>query len=285
MQGNSSYGTYTEGFYDWNTGKLYQYKFYAKDRSVNAVYTDKNVLTSYETWDDKGAWWGYFDNEWYYAANGDPNDEENTIKKDPPAEILEKILHAPAPATYESACVTSESQLKADQKGVPFIIGSKSDINNATVQTVAEQTGARSTEFDISLVNASGKKVDLAADSVTLTLGYPAGMAQDVSKNYEFAVVHKTADGTEEVMTTMTGDVKLTANGPQVTATGFSPYTVIWGTADELAEYAKKAAANAGAAVGAQNMPQTGDDSMILLWAALLGVSCMALVLRKRSRA
>ena len=93
-------------------------------------------------------------------------------------------------------------------------------------------------------------------------------------------------------MTTMTGDVKLTANGPQVTATGFSPYTVIWGTADELAEYAKKAAANAGAAVGAQNMPQTaaglpqtGDDSMILLWAALLGVSCMALVLRKRSRA
>lgn len=285
MQGNSSYGTYTEGFYDWNTGKLYQYKFYAKDRSVNAVYTDKNVLTSYETWDDKGAWWGYFDNEWYYAANGDPNDEENTIKKDPPAEILEKILHAPAPATYESACVTSESQLKADQKGVPFIIGSKSDINNATVQTVAEQTGARSTEFDISLVNASGKKVDLAADSVTLTLGYPAGMPQEVSKNYEFAVVHKTADGTEEVMTTMTGDVKLTANGPQVTATGFSPYTVIWGTADELAEYAKKAAANAGAAVGAQNMPQTGDDSMILLWAALLGVSCMALVLRKRSRA
>ena len=189
--------------------------------------------------------------------------------KDPPAEILEKILHAPAPAEYESACVTSESQLKADQKGVPFIIGSKSDINNATVQTVAEQTGARSTEFDISLVNASGKKVDLAADSVTLTLGYPAGMPQDVSKNYEFAVVHKTADGTEEVMTTMTGDVKLTAHGPRVTATG----------------YAKKAAANAGAAVGAQNMPQTGDDSMILLWAALLGVSCMALVLRKRSRA
>lgn len=282
LYGDPDYGVNTIGHYDWETGELFEYQFYTADRMMNAVYSAKNVLLSYEVWDNAGAWWGFFDNEWEYAADGNP---EHSKPATPDEKILEKILHAPAPATYESACVTSESQLKADQKGVPFIIGSKSDINNATVQTVAEQTGARSTEFDISLVNASGKKVDLAADSVTLTLGYPAGMPQDVSKNYEFAVVHKTADGTEEVMTTMTGDVKLTANGPQVTATGFSPYTVIWGTADELAEYAKKAAANAGAAVGAQNMPQTGDDSMILLWAALLGVSCMALVLRKRSRA
>lgn len=281
LGGDADYGINTEGFYNWETGELEEYKFYTADRSMNAMYSLKNVLRSYETWDDKGAWWGYFDNEWYYAANGDPNDEENTIKKDPPAEILEKILHAPAPATYESACVTSESQLKEDQKGVPFILASASDINNATVKTTAEQTGARSTEFDISLLNASGKEVELAADSVTLTLGYPAGMPQDVSKNYEFAVVHTLDDGTEEVMTTMTNNVKLTANGPQVTATGFSPYTVIWGTADELAEYAKKASAGKAST----SLPQTGDDSMLLVWAALLAVSCTALVMKKRSRA
>ena len=158
------------------------------------------------------------------------------------------------------------------------------------MQTVAEQTGARSTQFDISLVNASGKKVDLAADSVTLTLGYPAGMPQSVSEKYEFAVVHKTADGTEEVMTTITDNVKLTPNGPQVTATGFSPYTVIWGTADELAEYAKKAEATMPGGADSvpgevEPLPQTGDDSMLLLWAALLTVSCTVLVMKKRSRA
>ena len=174
--------------------------------------------------------------------------------------------------------------------GVPFILASESDINNATVKTTAEQTGARSTEFDISLLNASGKEVGLAADSVTLTLGYPAGMPQDVSKNYEFAVVHTLDDGTEEVMTTMTNNVKLTANGPQVTATGFSPYSVIWGTADELAEYAKKAEANIPggpgdvAPDGAEAMPQTGDDSMLLLWIALLTVCVAVLAARKRSR-
>lgn len=282
MQGDSNYGTYTEGFYDWNTGKLYQYKFYAKDRSVNAVYTDKNVLLSYETWDDKDAWWGYFNNEWYYAANGDPNDEKNTVKKNPPPEILEKILHAPAPATYESACVTSESQLKEDQKGVPFILASASDINNATVVTKATQSKSnlRETVFDISLKDANNNDVDLAADSVTLTLGYPAGMPQDVADDYEFAVVHK-GDNGEEVMTTMTGDITLTANGPQVTATGFSPYSVIWGTADELAEYAKKVSAGKTST----SLPQTGDDSMLLLWIALLTVCVAVLATKKRSRA
>lgn len=286
--GNADYGINTEGFYNWETGELEEYKFYTADRSMNAMYSLKNVLRSYETWDDKGAWWGFFENHWECAEDGDP---EHSKPATPDEKILEKILHAPAPATYESACVTSESQLKEDQKGVPFILASASDINNATVKTTAEQTGARSTEFDISLLNASGEEVDLAADSVTLTLGYPAGMPQDVSKNYEFAVVHTLDDGTEEVMTTMTNNVKLTANGPQVTATGFSPYTVIWGTADELAEYAKKAEANMPggpgdiAPDGAEAMPQTGDDSMLLVWAALLAVSCTALVMKKRSRA
>ena len=92
-------------------------------------------------------------------------------------------------------------------------------------------------------------------------------------------------------MTTMTGDITLTANGPQVTATGFSPYSVIWGTADELAEYAKKAEANMPggpgdvAPDGAEAMPQTGDDSMLLLWIALLTVCVAVLAARKRSRA
>lgn len=293
LGGDARFGINTEGFYDWETGELDHYKFYTADRSMNAVYTVKNVLLSTELWDSEGGYWGFnteedYPDKWVYNPSGD---FRGAVVTDPTTEVLEKILHAPEPATYESACVTSESQLKEDQKGVPFILASASDINNATVKTTAEQTGARSTEFDISLLNASGKEVDLAADSVTLTLGYPAGMPQDVSKNYEFAVVHTLDDGTEEVMTTMTNNVKLTANGPQVTATGFSPYTVIWGTADELAEYAKKAEANMPggpgdvAPDGAEAMPQTGDDSMLLIWAALLAVSCTALVMKKRSRA
>ncbi|MDD5808233.1 MAG: LPXTG cell wall anchor domain-containing protein, partial [Oscillospiraceae bacterium] len=85
----------------------------------------------------------------------------------------------------------------------------------------------------------------------------------------------------EEVMTTMTNNVKLTANGPQVTATGFSPYTVIWGTADELAEYAKKVSAGKVST----SLPQTGDDSTLLLWVALLTVCVAVLATKKRSRA
>ena len=280
--GNAGYGINTEGFYDWETGELTMYKFYKADRSMNAMYSVKNVMLSTELWDKDGGYWEFYDGKWYYDANGEP---WNSAEKTPTTEVLEKILHAPAPAEYESACVTSESQLKEDQKGVPFILADKSAINNATVQTVAEQTGERSTEFDITLMNGN-KEVDLAKP-VTLTLGYPAGMPQSVSKNYEFAVVHTLDDGTEEVMTTMTDNVKLTANGPQVTATGFSPYTVIWGTKAELAEYAEKAAdSNSGVVDGkVEALPQTGDDSMLLLWVALLTVSTTVLVVKKRSRA
>lgn len=278
LQGTPAYGTYTEGFYDWETGDLKMYKFYTEDRSMNAVYTVKNVLMSTELWDSKGAYWGYFDNVWYT----DPSGEFYNMKEaTPTTEVLEKVLHAPAPAEYESACVTSVSQLAEDEKGVPFILADKSAISDATVMTVAEQTGERTTEFDISLVK-NGSEVELT-QPVTLTLGYPAGMPQSVSKDYEFVVRHTNDDGDVEVMSTLTDTVTLTANGPQVTATGFSPYEVIWGTAAELA-WAKDYAPEADAS-GADSMPQTGDDSHLLLFAALLLGSCAAMAAMGKRRA
>ncbi len=274
MQGNPSYGTYTEGFYDWNTGAMTMYKFYTDDRSMNAVYSVKNVLLSTELWDSKGAYWGYFDNTWYMDPTGEFYNMKETA---PTTEVLEKILHAPAPAEYESACVSSVGDLKADEKGVPFILADKSAINNAEVKTVAEQTGARTTEFDISLVK-NGSEVELAAP-VTLTLGYPAGMPQEVAKEYAFAVRHTTDEGEIEVMSTLDGTVKLTANGPQVTATSFSPYEVIWGTEKELA-WAK----NASTKVETGDLPKTGDDSNLLLFAALLTVSCAVMIVLSKRR-
>ena len=84
-----------------------------------------------------------------------------------------------------------------------------------------------------------------------------------------------------EVMSTLSGNVTLTKNGPQVTATSFSPYRVEWGTADELrAKYPGSIPSNTS------SLPQTGDSSNLLLYAVLLaacaGGLCVLLAVSKR---
>lgn len=281
LYGDAAYGVTTEGHYDWETGELFEYGFYTADKSMKAMYSVKNVLLSYEAWDTSRGYWGFFDDEWYYSASGDAF---NTVKTTPPAEILEKILHAPAPAEYESACVTSESQLADDEKGVPYIIASKSDINHATVQTISEQTGERTTEFNISLMQGN-TEVELNKP-VTLTLGYPAGMPQAVSEDYEFVIRHTTDDGEVEILSTLSDNVELTTNGPQITATSFSPYEVIWGTAEEMKKLIPENTPEPGSIAGDTSaLPKTGDDSQLILFAALLAVCAGGLMLVAKRRA
>ena len=271
--GMSDYGLDTSGCYYWDTGKLKEYTIYTSDRSMVAGYSSKNVLQTLETWEADGGYWGYFDNIWWYSASGDP--EENGVKKTPPAEILERILHAPSPANYTSQCVTSEqaSSSSFDSEGVPYIVAS--GMNNVTPTITATQleTDKRATEFNIELTEG-GAEVQ-PATPVSLTLAYPAGMTQDVvsKSGYEMVVVHVDDNGNREVMSTVASNVKLTENGPQVTATSFSPYTVIWGTKDEIT--AKYPASVPGSGVG--SVPQTGDNSNLALYAVLLTLSVGAL--------
>ena len=173
---------------------------------------------------------------------------------------------------FDSTLETHPSTKNFDSEGVPYIIADMNATPNITA--TQEKNDLRATTFDIDLKDAEGNYIQ-PANPVTLTLAYPAGMTQDVvsKSGYEMVVVHVDDNGNREVMSTVASNVKLTENGPQVTATSFSPYTVIWGTKDEIT--AKYPASVPGSGVG--SVPQTGDSSNLALYAVLLTLSVGAL--------
>lgn len=269
--GDDTIGSTTEGSYNWNTGELDFYKFWTADQSMVATYSGKNVLLSYELWAQNGDYWSFDGTNWYTCPVGE--DDERLTQ--PTTEVLEKILHAPEPATYESQCVTSAQANSSsfDSEGVPYIVASGMDNVTPTITATQLDTDKRATEFNIELTQ-NGAEVQPAVP-VSLTLAYPAGMSQDIVNKggYEMVVVHVDDNGNREVMSTVAGNVKLTENGPQVTATSFSPYTVIWGSKDEItAKYPASVPGN-----GTGSVPQTGDTSNLALYAVLLTLSVGAL--------
>ena len=274
ITGDKRYGINTYGHYYYDTGVLEDYQFYSADRSVNSVYNTLNVLLSTETWDENNGWWG-LDAEtqkWSYSKNGNPDD---AVDATPTDYVLENILHAPGPAEYDSQCVTNIDDLDGDLGGVPFILADAS-MTSVTPHIEATQSddNPRETEFDITLMK-DGQETSLTKP-VTLTLGFPAGITSEIADNYEYLVIHNN----NEYMSSTAGNLKVTDNGPQVTATSFSPYTVVWGTAEYLDNYRKvnyPGAVLASSTAATPNLPQTGDSSNLALYAVLLTLSVGAL--------
>lgn len=273
LVGDSRYGTFTTGNYDWETGDLKEIFIQNQNETLKVVYTSNNVLQSYEAWDKSHAYWGFFDNQWEYSAKGDP---DNTVKgRVPPDEVLESIVRIQGETKYFSVCTDDPSKLTAEQKSVPFIIASSSAVGGATPSVTAEQNDSHSMNYDISLT--VGEKKVQPNQPVTLSLPLPNGVSMDVAKTKEFTVAHTNADGSVDVMSTSADSVTLTDDGLLlVTADSFSPYEVTWGTVNELKQKYPSASFEKPA-IPAPNLPQTGDNSSLALYAVLLTLSVGAL--------
>jgi uncharacterized repeat protein (TIGR01451 family) len=104
---------------------------------------------------------------------------------------------------------------------------------------------------------------------LTITLGYPESI--DVAGNYDkyvYAVTHLKDDGTVEEL-----DYKATAEGLKVTVNSLSPFAISW----KDAPVSSSGNSNGSAAKGG-NVPNTGDNSAIVLWTVMLGVCAMGAV-------
>jgi len=137
---------------------------------------------------------------------------------------------------------------------------------------VEEQIQVVDVALEIQVVNEAGDKEwvevtpqNFPTEGLEVTFAPPAGTNVN---DYNFVVVHMFTSpekaGQVEVLTPIIRDGKLV-----VTFTSLSPVSISW-----------KAKPQTGVA-----LPQTGDDSMLLVWVALLAISCTALFARKRSRA
>ena len=274
MAYNSKYGTYTKGYYNLDTGELEEIWVRTPDDSLVAVYSDKNVLKSYEIWSRTEGTWEFVENKWaHYTVDGVKDADT------PTEEVLKKILLIPGVAVYETECATSTS--KVADTSVPFIVASASALSTSTTVTVAaEKTSETETVYDIKL---DGGNTEPTGD-VTLFLPYPNGMTAEIAEDYDFAVVHKKGKTTTE-MSTVAGSVECTAYGLKVTTDSFSPYTVDWGKADAIADKYPDAIQPNEGKVDTGSLPQTGDTTNMALLLGVLAASvcALALVLRKRS--
>ena len=130
------------------------------------------------------------------------------------------------------------------------------------VDTTRENTAI----YDVYLIDQSGNRVKLPA-ACTLCLPYPEGLNQSSTSAYRIHILHEMEGGRSEDFDSMSGGLELTPQGLCVRISSLSPFTITWERFPEI------------------NLPQTGDSSPLLCWAALLGASCAGLWFLNRRRA
>ena len=130
------------------------------------------------------------------------------------------------------------------------------------VDTTRENTAI----YDVYLIDQSGNRVKLPA-ACTLCLPYPEGLNQSSASAYRIHILHEMDGGRSEDFDSVSGGLELTPQGLCVRISSLSPFTITWERFPEI------------------NLPQTGDSSSLLGWAALLGACCMGLWCLNRRRA
>lgn len=130
------------------------------------------------------------------------------------------------------------------------------------VDTTRENTAI----YDVYLIDQSGNRVKLPA-ACTLCLPYPEGLNQSSASAYRIHILHEMDGGRSEDFDSVSGGLELTPQGLCVRISSLSPFTITWERFPEI------------------NLPQTGDSSSLLGWAALLGACCVGLWCLNRRRA
>jgi uncharacterized repeat protein (TIGR01451 family) len=103
---------------------------------------------------------------------------------------------------------------------------------------------------------------------LTILLRYPDGITASNYSKYEFAVTHLKDDGTVETL-----KATATADGLEVTVNSLSPIAISWKDAPVASS-----GNSTGSTAKGSNVPNTGDNSAIVLWAVMLSVCAMGAV-------
>lgn len=123
----------------------------------------------------------------------------------------------------------------------------------------------QSIKYDVRLVDGEGNDVELPGECLLL-FPYPDGLDMNSGRKYRIAIHHYGKEGTE-VFSTEDGTIQLLPQGLCIRISSLSPFVIEW---EEIAEV---------------EMPQTGDNSQIALWLALLTLAGATLLTLKRKTA
>ena len=160
------------------------------------------------------------------------------------------------------------SELNAGRVNL-LMLGSYGNADYEIKVSVQEQSGEQAIAYELMLVdNSTGGFADLS-QGADLYLPYPVGMDMETASQYDITVTHYTAFGEEE-FSTQKGNLQLTPYGLCARVYSMSPFLLSWEKADIPAVDA---------------LPQTGDNSHIFLWLALLTLAGTAILTLKRKTA
>lgn len=247
--------------YEVETGELNHYGMFTDDGSIETVYDAKNRLISTEIWVD-GAYWGYFDGEWIYSAEGN-YDDARPSETLPDEEVLKLITLSPREAEF------GVSAVKSDDVGTPVAIGGSGD----RISTVATMDAYNKSTYQM---NVEGGEL---SKEIKLLLPCSAGQDRTIAEQFTYTVEHTLADGTVDTYQTERTDAsqlkaEFTDKGILISGiTSFSPFTVTWGPEQ----------VDTVSTDGVGSLPSTGDASNLLAFACVLAASaCALLVMNKR---
>lgn len=164
--------------------------------------------------------------------------------------------------------VSSLSELNANQVGL-LIPGSGDQADLTLKVSIHDQKGDQAIVYDLALVNDETQAATSITGSADLYLPYPQGMDMESAAQYDFTITHYTAYG-EETFSTRDGSITLTPYGLCIRIHSMSPFLLSWEEAP---------------VVSTDDLPQTGDNSKMALWLALLTLSGAAMLVFKRRAA
>ena len=122
--------------------------------------------------------------------------------------------------------------------------------------------GKNNIKYDVRLVDSEGNKVELPKECI-LCFPYPEGLDETSGNRYRI-MIHHLGDKGMEKFSTEDGTIDLKPQGLCIRVSSLSPFIIEW---EEFPE---------------ADLPQTGDNSHIALWFALLMMAGTAILTLKR---
>lgn len=123
----------------------------------------------------------------------------------------------------------------------------------------------KSIKYDVRLVDSEGNNVELPGECL-LIFPYPDGLNMNSGRKYRITIHHYGKKETQ-VFSTEKDTIQLLPQGLCICVSSFSPFVIEW---EERSE---------------SDLPQTGDNSHIILWFALLTLAGTATLILKRKTA